>query len=404
MSHRLLEILAAAGLAPAQLQREQLAGQRDAANAQALGSAFGSGFSTLVGAGFKAADAAKASDTEDANLAAQKAIADQASSTGEYASQNVPNIGEAPAFATSPADIAKSNVAGNPALAAPAKTGDFLHDLTVDPFGWKADAAKKAAVAAQTGITSSITANRDKATATARQQGLDAQKATSDAAEVALRTQEAATQKANADTEAKKLQLEEDKADADANLRGFQEQDKRAEIAKMADKAHPSGGLSTKAKAAADKAAAAGAVQQQQIAKAKRLQEIYESGALTQLGGHVPDALKDPLRIEAEQLAHELALGVPSAFSGSNRLNQVEFKSALNDIIGSPDSTDTNEHKAQRARDLAEQLSAMVVSGAPSAAPAAGASAAPKKNLAAMSSADLAKLTDAELAALAGGG
>lgn len=371
---RMLEILAAANLAPQQLAMTQANAQRDVANTQAWSSLA----PLLVNTATQGIGTYQKSVADDADTAARKAALDQLSTTGEHALLPGAEYGAQPdmrdptAYAQSPADVAKQAVDSNKDLNPGKPTGFF--DSIGNLLGDKEAALAKARVNAQGLITNEVQSNRDKATALARQQQLDAQTKSTADAENALRTQETATQKANAETEAKKLQLESDKTDAEMNLKGFEEEDKRAALAKMADKSHPSGGLSAKEKAAADKAATAANVQQQQIAKAKRLQEIYEGGTLSQFGGYAPDALKDPLRVEAEQLAHELALGVPSAFSGSNRLNQVEFKSALGDIIGAPDSADTNEHKAQRARDLADQLSAMV-GGAPGVATVAGAMA-----------------------------
>lgn len=242
MSRRFLELMAAAGLAPSMLEREQLRGQQAAQNANAISSAFGTSLNALTGAAFKAGDVMKADAQENADTVAKQALADNATSTGshallpgaEYGAQ--PGMEDPTSFAQTPGDLAKSAVDSNPALNAPKKTGDWLGDFVADPFGFKADAAAKAKATAQGGIANEVTASRDKATALSRQQALDAQKATGDAAETALRTQEAATQKANADTEAKKLQLESDKADAEMNLKGFEEQDRRAQIAKLADK------------------------------------------------------------------------------------------------------------------------------------------------------------------------
>jgi hypothetical protein len=107
-----------------------------------------------------------------------------------------------------------------------------------------------------------------------------------------------------------------------------------------------------------------------EVQHANALADLYEGGDINPLGGKMPAAMKGSARINAEQLAHSLALGVPSAFSGTTRLNTVELQSALHDIIGSPDTVDTNAHKAQRARELARMLQATVdaLKGQPAAA------------------------------------
>lgn len=111
---------------------------------------------------------------------------------------------------------------------------------------------------------------------------------------------------------------------------------------------------------------------QSMIDKARELADIYAKGDVS-TGIAAPVSNKTYTTEElsrAKQLANELSLGVPQAFSHSKRLNKTEFDKSYSDIVGAPESASTNEHKRARAEALLHDLEAEAGSAA-SAAPAA---------------------------------
>lgn len=417
---RTAELLAAAGLAPQLLAREQQRGENEARQTQAWGDALGGaakGVWSILGPG----GALEKNANDDSQLAADKAVADSASTTG--------TVGVGPgfvgdrqgAFVETPTEMAQK--ASSPL--------DSLAEGSMNPYA--KDAAARARVNAQKGIASTVQANQDKAASVARQARLDEQTrktaevqqqhvASGDAAagidrararlpsivaagianvlppdEIATRLQKQpgfegiTSDEVLAEHQAQKRHEIEHQAAIDAM--GVKQSDEHAAAlaktaattAKTNAAANPSGVPSTaeqirleKLRALRDKNNGTGPpkpapkgagsklnldAMQLEVQHANELADLYDSDKLNMVGGLSPDAMKSKERIRVEQLAHTLKLGVPSAFSGTTRLNTPEMHSALTDVIGSPDSVDTNAHKSQRARDLAKMLQEEVDAG-----------------------------------------
>jgi hypothetical protein len=187
---RLDEMLAAAQLAPMQLQQAQQQGANDAAVASQFAntlSAVPQIAGTLINFGKKEAD-------EDAATAAKKAVAASVGTTGDYGTKEAagPTEDGAPLmvtdksrYAQTPGDIAKKAVDPLSSMA----TGSW------NPFA--ADAANKAQAEAQLQIAGNVQANRDRAREIARQQAIDAQNADKTTAEIGATN--ASTAKSTAD-------------------------------------------------------------------------------------------------------------------------------------------------------------------------------------------------------------
>jgi hypothetical protein len=393
MSQRLLEILAQAQLAPIELQRAQQQAQSSAANtAQWIGA-----LQSLVPLAGQAVGAYQKSVAEDADTAAQSLIAQNKSSVGPE--QQGPTQSGAPLYGDSVGDVASKAVDGSSDLAEPKPQG-FL-DSVGSLLGDEAGARAKARATALTGIANEVQGNREKADALARQNRLDAIAANNAATENALKT----TQTELANTQigdvkaqaagrdlATKIAARKDAvqqvilgappgstlADIDAAHPGEFTPEELGQGYDAIQKANAATKLNTdkvnseiyrnyaegnkantpKPNATTAKAAETAQHLNNAADALDKLATIYESGNLTDgltgsAADHLPPEAWDPDRVTAHQLASEAALTAPSVISGSTRLNETELKEAKHNIVGDVGAADSNDHKAQRARDLA---------------------------------------------------
>jgi hypothetical protein len=331
-NRRLEEILAQAGLANSDLERERVKAARDEANGKQWAGALTGAMDTLVGAGFKARDAYKGNVSDQAEAEKAQALADHVGDVGH----NLAGVGENPYYGETSADVAKS------ALPAEQESSWIDHLVGADSIRAKARAATQAGVAGQ------VQANRDKAQA---EQASANALATKQADEEAKRAQE----QANTD---RSFSQNEDKIAADQNIKSLEEQDKRRALDLEAKKiaAKGTGGKPSVADA---KGIETATHLQNAADRLDRLAALYEAGGIEDgLTGAAADKLPqeawgDP-RSEAHQLAGEAHLETPSVVSGAKRLNETELKIAKDAIVGDVGSSDSNAHKAANARRLAK--------------------------------------------------
>lgn len=209
----LLRVMTDNGLADKQLAAQEAQGARDAANTQAWSSSL-QGLAHLVpDVAFKAGDVMQKSAQDEANVAAQQAIAQNTGTLGPHDIAEGPatESGEKPVgpYSQTPGAFADAAASG---LGPQAKSGSAIDDFMADPFGYKAKAAAAARATATKGIADEVTANRDQEEKTTRQGNLDAatlarDSAATDAAKA--QTADVAAQAKQRDTAAAKASKDE---------------------------------------------------------------------------------------------------------------------------------------------------------------------------------------------------
>lgn len=151
---RIREIMAEAGLAGDQLERERLRGQQESEQTGRTMDALTRLADTGVSAGFRGLDVYKQGVDEDAATAAKKLVAENAGAVGdELDGPPNPLTGEGGGYKQSAGEVAK------------AKAGPLDAIEGGDMFGFRKKAAAKASADAETQLASNVTANRDKAKA-----------------------------------------------------------------------------------------------------------------------------------------------------------------------------------------------------------------------------------------------